>query len=91
MDGLEIAGVAAVPLIVGVVEVMKRLGLPERWAPVAALGCGVGLMVAGMLVADVPKALQLYERVVVGLGLGLMAAGLYSGGRTVLERGRDEP
>lgn len=31
----------AVPLIVGLVEVYKRVGLPARWAPAVALGLGV--------------------------------------------------
>lgn len=40
---LEYAGIAIVPLIVGLVEVAKRLGLEARWAPLLALGLGLAI------------------------------------------------
>jgi hypothetical protein len=74
----------AVPLIVALVELAKRLGCPDRYAPLVALV--LGLLTAWGAVAAIPFPPQhAFITVLVGLGLGLGAAGLYSGGRSVLK------
>jgi hypothetical protein len=78
----EAWGVLLTPLIVGLVEVAKRAGLPPRFAPLLALALGMGVVGA---VAVRPEA----SRVLVwGIALGLSACGLYSGGRALV-RGDD--
>ena len=37
----SLAGVALVPMIVGLVEAAKRAGFPTRWAPLLAVTLGV--------------------------------------------------
>lgn len=79
----EIAGVAMVPLIVGLVEVAKGAGLAARWAPLLAVALGVAIGVgyraaAGTLAPEGMAVAGLH-----GLALGLAAAGLYSGARAV--------
>lgn len=66
------------PLVVALVEVGKRAGLPVRWAPLVAIALGVGLVWA---LTYQPTAAAV---VVWGLIIGATAAGLYSGGRAVL-------
>ena len=66
-------GVGFVPLVIGLVEVAKRAGLPSRFAPLLSLFLGVGLMFA--VGADIIQA------TVLGLAVGLSASGLYSGVR----------
>jgi hypothetical protein len=77
-----LVGVAAVPLIVGLVQVAKGVGLPDRWAPVGAIVVGLALRIGWELTQPTP---ELYPAVVGGLALGLAACGLYSGAKHVGE------
>lgn len=76
---MEIYDVAIVPLIMGVVELLKRLGLPAKFAALASaiLGIIVGLVYVSP--GDVAKG------ILVGLSLGLAASGLYSGTKNTIE------
>ena len=76
---MEIYDVAIVPLIMGVVELLKRLGLSAKFAALASaiLGIIVGLVYVSP--GDVAKG------ILVGLSLGLAASGLYSGTKNTIE------
>jgi hypothetical protein len=76
-----IYGVAIVPLIIGLVQVLKQTGLPDRFAPVASLG--LGLAFAGVQIAT-GAALEPFAALLTGIAYGLSASGLYSGGRAVV-------
>lgn len=78
MESIEIFGILAVPLIVGLVEAAKAMGLPARWAALLALALGVLLSMAATDAAN-----PLVGAVVRGLALGLAASGLYAGARAV--------
>lgn len=70
------AFLALVPVIIGVVEVIKRVGLPSKWAPLLALLLGVGgawliIPFSGNMILE-------------GIVAGLSAAGLYSGAKVYL-------
>lgn len=88
----ELAGIAVVPLIVGLVEVAKRLGLEARWAPPLALILGLAislgsLFVGGCRLEGTPQPATcntLVEALLVGVALGLSAAGLYSGAKKAM-------
>jgi hypothetical protein len=74
----------AAPLIVALVEVAKRVGCPDRYAPLVALA--LGLLTAFGAAAAVPLPPQHWVvTALIGVGMGLTAAGLYSGGRTLLK------
>ena len=78
MENITIYGVVIVPLIIGLVQLVKGLDmLPVKYAPLLALLFGLA---AGALLhfGDWPQA------VVVGLALGLSAVGLYSGAKNTL-------
>ena len=79
---LELGGIVMVPLIVGLVEVAKRVGLPTQYAAMLALGLGV-LVSVGSWVAAEAGGRDLFEATLVGLALGLSASGLYSVARTI--------
>jgi hypothetical protein len=93
----ELAGIAVVPLIIGLVEVAKRMGLAARWAaPLSVclgLAVGLGAYAMGDCGAAPGAAAQptvfpcnsLFDALLVGLALGLSATGLYSGARKTLE------
>lgn len=71
MDNLvTIAG--AVPVVVGVVQAIKTAGLPKRYAPLLSIVFGV---VSAFVFPQETHALTVFA----GVGIGLMAAGLYSG------------
>jgi hypothetical protein len=82
---LEWGGVVMVPLIVGLVEVAKRVGLPAQYAAGVALGLGL-LASVGAWAAAETGGRDLFDATLVGLALGLSASGLYSVARAVGDR-----
>lgn len=65
----------AIPVIVGLVQVIKGVGLPNKYAPVASIVLGVTIL------AIVGLAWQAF--LIQGIIVGLSAAGLYSGSKAV--------
>lgn len=64
-----------VPIVMGVVEAIKALGLNSKFAPVMSIILGViGVYLASGFVLSGPLALE-------GIVVGLSAAGLYSGAK----------
>lgn len=81
---LNAYGVALIPLIVGVVELLKWLGLGKKPAAVAALLLGQLAAFAFVSPDDWRKA------VIAGLVLGLSATGLWSAGKNTIEWAKGE-
>ncbi len=79
------AGLAAVPLIVGLVEVAKRVGLPTVWAAPLSLVLGLALSLGYAWAAGEATRLGWIDAGIIGLGLGLSASGLYSGVKKATE------
>lgn len=84
---MEIAGIAIVPLIVGLVEVGKRLGLGSELAAPLAVALGVAISLGYRAATGLPQGAEWFGAVIVGLALGLSAAGLYSGAKKAMESG----
>ena len=78
LNGIVLLGIPAVILVPVIVQGIKALGLPDRWAGVAALA--VGLLVAGLAEAvnEWPVVTPFVRFVVAGVLLGFAAAGSYS-------------
>lgn len=81
-----IAGVALVPLIVGITELAKLLGLPARWSALLAVSLGLVASLGYQAAGSAPAGRAWADALVAGLALGLSAAGLYSAGRAQLRR-----
>lgn len=66
-----------IPILIGILEVFKKLGLPVKYVPVLSLLLGVlaSVSVSGLAV----------ENFIQGLVYGLSACGLYSGTKATLE------
>jgi len=79
-----IFGVALVPIIIGLAEIAKRLGVPKKYLPVLDLVLGI---VAGFIYAAPGNA---KEAALVGIALGLSASGLYSGVKNVAQAVKGE-
>ncbi len=79
----EIYDVAIIPLILALVELFKRGGVPVKYSPFIAVVFG---LLFGMFYLDVPVK----ESVLVGLMIGLSASGLYSGAKNLLDKEGDK-
>lgn len=77
---LEITDAVVVPVIIGLVEVAKKAGLPTRLVPVVDLVLGVAAGLIYIAPSD-PKNAVFY-----GLMMGLTAAGLFSGVKNSLQK-----
>lgn len=64
-------------ITVGIVEIVKRIGLPKRYLPIFALVIGVALVSLGMKEFSITSALN-------GLIIGLLSCGLWSGAKKVI-------
>ncbi len=77
MDAM-FGGFVMVPMIVGLVELAKRLGLRATYAAPLAVALGLLFSVGYALAAGLPGGEPLANAVLRGLVLGLSAAGLHS-------------
>jgi hypothetical protein len=66
-----------IPIIIGIVEVVKRAGLPNKFSPLVSLAIGLFF---GFVFLDTFK-----ESLIIGLMVGLSATGLYSGSKNLNE------
>jgi len=72
-------------VVIGLVEVAKKLGMSEKFAPLLALILGLGFAFMGFTAnAD------LTQTIVGGIIIGLSAVGLYSGTKNVIEGIKNE-
>ena len=79
--------IAQVGLIIGIAEVIKKIGLPAKWIPLIdlALGLILGITVDGLLLGY-----GILQGVLIGLALGLSACGLFSGIKNVTHKDDDD-
>ncbi|MGH2559978.1 MAG: hypothetical protein ACRDJH_13000 [Thermomicrobiales bacterium] len=73
--------VAIVALVPGIVELAKRLGLPSRWAGLAAVVAATALVALRDLALGDGHGGSLARWLLAGVVYGLAAAGLYSQAR----------
>lgn len=71
-----------VGLIIGLVEVLKKLGVPQNLLPVADLIFGI---LFGIVVYGYSFGFGTIKGILVGLAFGLSACGLFSGIKNVLK------
>lgn len=75
---IDTINVAIVPLILGVVELLKQVGLPQKFAPLVSAVIGIIIGIFYIAPGDLLKGILL------GLVMGLSATGLYSGTKTTV-------
>lgn len=78
----EIYDVVLIPLIIGLVELFKGLGLNKKFLPVVSLFLGITAGVFYLYPEDLKGG------ILVGIMLGLSASGLYSGTKHTIENGK---
>lgn len=77
----ELMGLAGVPLIVALIEAVKR-GFPEvspRWYPASAIAIGMTVNLLGAYIGGGADQVAAVNAMVAGLVADLAAEGLYSG------------
>lgn len=75
MDFIIPLQLALIPILIGINEVIKVLGLPKKFIPIASIILGIGISFI------IPGAVTLFVAVVGGAVVGLSAVGLYSSTR----------
>ena len=76
---MEYAGIAIIPLLIGILEVIKKLGINKKYIPIISLLLGIGTGI--LLFADG----DLKVGIIKGIYIGLSAVGLYSGAKNTVE------
>jgi len=76
---MEVYDIAIVPFILGIVELVKKLGLPSKFCPIVGVVLGIVIGIVYISPADITKG------ILVGASLGLSAVGLYSGTKNTKE------
>lgn len=79
MDEITIYGMALVPVITAMVQLLKMSGLPKKYLPFSSLIMGILSGFYYLAPGDPPKAVFL------GIIVGLSAVGLYSGTKNTME------
>ena len=74
---LEFFQLVIIPIIIGIVEVVKRAGLPVKFSPLVSVALGV---IFGILYVQ-----PLLDGIIIGLMVGLSATGLYSGSKNTFK------
>ena len=78
---------AQVALIMGLAEVVKRMGLNAKLIPVVDLVLG---MASGLCVYGIAQDYGVMNGIILGIALGLAACGLFSGIKNVTELWGDD-
>lgn len=79
MEEFTIYGFTLVPVILAMVELLKRVGIPKKLSPVVSLLLGILSGFYYLAPGDPKKAIFL------GLVIGLSAIGLFSGTKNTLQ------
>lgn len=81
---IEVYDVVLIPLIIGLVELLKFFNIPKQFIPVASIVLGLTLGIVYVYPGNLKAG------VLVGLMIGLSASGMYSGGKAMIEKKSDE-
>lgn len=74
--------ISQIGLIIGIAEVLKRLGVGAKWIPLVDLGLGI---VFGVLINWLALGYGIAQSILTGIAMGLSACGLFSGVKNVTE------
>jgi hypothetical protein len=77
-----------VPVIVGLVVLALRLGLPPIYETPAAILLGIAISLGYVLAGQVPDGIPVADALCRGATLGLTSAGLIAAGRRLLQEDR---
>lgn len=76
---MEYSGIGIIPLLIGILEVLKQIGLRDKLVPLTSLILGIVIGVSFISPVDIKAG------IVQGIYIGLSAVGLYSGAKNILK------
>ncbi|MGI6307842.1 MAG: hypothetical protein ACOX1X_04430 [Dethiobacteria bacterium] len=79
MEEFSVYGIALVPVILAMVELLKRVGIPKKLSPLVAVILGIFCGFYYLAPGEPKKAIFL------GIVAGLSAIGLFSGAKNTME------
>lgn len=79
MEEITVYGIALVPVVTGMVQLLKMSGLPKKYLPISSVILGVLSGYYYLAPDDLPRAIFL------GIIVGLSAVGLYSGTKNTMQ------
>jgi hypothetical protein len=85
LNGITLLGIPALVLVPLVVQALKMLGLPVRWAGAASIVAGLAVAALAQAVTAWPAVAPFARVLVAGLLLGLSSAGAYSQVKTIMK------
>lgn len=78
---MQIYDIILIPLIIGLVQILKYFGFKKKWfLPLASLLFGILAGVIYLYPNDVKAG------ILIGVIMGLSASGMYSGGKAIFEK-----
>lgn len=86
MELSTLIGLGGVPVVIALVQAVKPFVGDDRWWPLLAVGFGVAWNVGAALALGARDGGVLGQAALIGVVIGLAAAGLYSGSRTMMGR-----
>lgn len=79
MQNYEIYGIALIPIITGLVQIIKQFNIPNKYMPIVSIIIAEIISITFLSNGDYKKA------ALIGLQMGLASTGLYSGTKNVAE------
>lgn len=76
----SVYGVALLPVIIGLLEIIKAFKVPTKYIPLISLAIGILMGIFFIAPGEYPKAILL------GIQLGLAAVGLHSGVKNAITK-----
>ncbi|GKV65775.1 MULTISPECIES: hypothetical protein [Sporosarcina] len=77
---MEVTDIVLIPVIIGLIELLKLYGLPKKLMPILSLALGIGGGIFYLFPYDWKSG------ILGGIIMGLSASGLYSGSKTIVKR-----
>lgn len=83
LEGIMVGGIALAPLVVGLVALAKKIGLPEQYAPWANGALAVVAVVGAQFMELYPDYTQYFVMAATAVMTFLSASGVYQFGKTI--------
>ena len=89
LNGLTLLGIPALILVSLIVQALKTLGLPTRYAGAASIISGIAIAALIEAIAAWPTITPIVRVLIAGILLGLAASGTYSQYRTLKDKPKE--
>ena len=85
LEGIMIGGIALAPLVVGLVALAKKLGMPDKYAPWANGTLAVVAVIGAQVLQLYPDYTVYFVMVATAVMTFLSASGVYQFGKTTIK------